>query len=135
MKICTVRSPVSRRAILKGATAGAVAPLFSGQSSGGRRALALIGDRYHNADYIRVALTKMFDGSGVNVDYTIQVEQLSHAGLNSYQLFLCLRDGMVWPDGYLGPDPIARTSTAWKTNTSFPKRSRRIGLARSRRWR
>jgi type 1 glutamine amidotransferase len=24
--------------------------------------------------------------------------------LKGYQLFLCLRDGMIWPDGYLGPD-------------------------------
>jgi type 1 glutamine amidotransferase len=90
--------------MLKSVTSGAVAPLLSGQSASGRRALALIGDRYHNADYIRVALTKMFDGSGLNVDYTIQVEQLSRAGLSGYQIFLCLRDGMVWPDGYLGPD-------------------------------
>lgn len=104
MKNCTNPSAVSRRGILRSAASSAVAPLLAGQSTGGRRALALIGDRYHNADYIRVALTKMFDGSGVAVDYTIELGQLSRAGLKNYQLFVCLRDGMVWPNGYLGPD-------------------------------
>lgn len=121
MKLCTMRSLVSRRAILKGATGGAVATLLSGQSSGGRRALALIGDRYHNADYIRVALTKMFEGSGVNVDYTIQVEQLSRAGLSGYQIFLCLRDGMVWPNGYFGPDAYSAYERDLENEHEFPE--------------
>ena len=81
-----------------------MAPFISRESTRSSRALALIGDRYHNADYIRVALTKMFDGLGVSVDYTIQVEQLSREVLENYDLFLCFRDGMIWPNGYLGPD-------------------------------
>ncbi len=66
--------------------------------------LALIGDRYHNADYIRVALDRVWDGLGVTVDYTIDYGQLSREALKNYQLFVCLRDGMIWPDGYSGPD-------------------------------
>jgi type 1 glutamine amidotransferase len=95
---------LSRRALLRSAAIASIAPLLPGQSRDGRRVLALIGDRYHNPDYIRVALTKMFDGLGVNVDYTIEPDQLSRNVLKNYQLFLCLRDGMVWPGGYLGPD-------------------------------
>jgi type 1 glutamine amidotransferase len=68
------------------------------------RALALIGDRYHNADYIRVALDKTFKELAIPVDYTIQYDQISRNLLKRYQLFLCLRDGMIWPNGYLGPD-------------------------------
>src|SRR5580693_2407267 len=93
---------LSRRAILRTAGAG-IATMAFGQP-GGRRALALIGDRYHNADYIRVALMKMFEGQEVNVDYTIDCDRLSAKVLKDYQLFLCLRDGMIWPGGYLGPD-------------------------------
>jgi hypothetical protein len=99
---------VSRRSLLRGAAAVSGAGLLrlaaSGQKPNGRRVLALIGDRYHNADYIRVALSKMFEGQGVTVDYTIDYSQLSRSLLSNYQLFLCLRDGMIWPTGYLGPD-------------------------------
>jgi hypothetical protein len=73
-------------------------------NSAGPRALALIGDRFHNSDYIRVALDKTFKGLNIPIDYTIQYDQISATMLKGYQLFLCLRDGMIWPDGYLGPD-------------------------------
>ena len=43
------------------------------------RALALIGDRYHNADYIRVSLDKVFDDLNIPIDYTIQYDQISAA--------------------------------------------------------
>jgi hypothetical protein len=98
---------LSRRGLLRTAAAATGAVVIRnllGQKAGSRRALALIGDRYHNPDYIRVALAKVFDGLGVSVDYTIQYDQLSRDLLKNYQLFLCLRDGMIWPDGYLGPD-------------------------------
>jgi type 1 glutamine amidotransferase len=70
----------------------------------GPRALALIGDRYHNSDYIRVALDKVFHELNIPVDYTIHYEHISAGLLKNYQLLLILRDGMIWPDGYLGPD-------------------------------
>jgi type 1 glutamine amidotransferase len=97
----------TRRALLRAvaatAAAGALAlrPLAQGSR---RRALALIGDRYHNADYIQVALDRVLDGLNVSIDYTIDHRQLSRSVLGNYQVFLCLRDGMVWPGGYLGPD-------------------------------
>lgn len=74
------------------------------KNTGGPRALALIGDRFHNSDYIRVALDKTFKDLNIPVDYTIQYDQISRSLLKNYQLFLILRDGMIWPDGYLGPD-------------------------------
>jgi type 1 glutamine amidotransferase len=73
-------------------------------SSSTPRALALIGDRYHNPDYIRVALDKTFKDLNIPIDYTIHYDHISTELLKSYRLFLCLRDGMIWPDGYLGPD-------------------------------
>jgi hypothetical protein len=85
----------------------------------GRRAIALIGDRYHNADYIRVSLGRVFKEVGIPVDYTIAYEQLSRELLKNYQLFLCLRDGMIWPNGYLGPD--AYSDYAHGLENKFPE--------------
>lgn len=110
---------ISRRAVLQGAAAGLVTMAF-GQQSNARRALALIGDRYHNADYIRVALAKMFQGQGVTVDYTIDVESLSANLLKNYQLFVCLRDGMIWPEGYLGPDAYTSYEQGLENRQDFP---------------
>ncbi len=76
----------------------------AGNKSSGPRALALIGDRYHNPDYIRVSLDKVFHDLNISVDYTIHYERISADMLKEYQLLLILRDGMIWPNGYLGPD-------------------------------
>jgi type 1 glutamine amidotransferase len=75
-----------------------------GSASGPPRVLALIGDRYHNSDYIRVSLDRLFGELGLPVDYTTNYDQLSGNLLSRYQLFVCFRDGMIWPGGYLGPD-------------------------------
>jgi hypothetical protein len=85
-------------------------------TSGRPRALALIGDRYHNPDYIRVSLDKVFKSLEIPIDYTIQYDQISQKTLKGYQIFLCLRDGMIWPDGYLGPDAY----TAYEQNLENP---------------
>jgi type 1 glutamine amidotransferase len=111
---------VSRRTVL-GAAAGGMIRIAYGQGAGRRRALALIGDRYHNSDYIRVALNKVFDGAGVTVDYTIHYDQLSSELLKGYQLFLCLRDGMIWPDGYLGPDAYTHYQQDLENPADFGK--------------
>jgi Trehalose utilisation len=96
---------ISRRSLLGMAAAGAGALGYpSPAQTGRRRVLALIGDRYHNADYIRVALDRVLDGLNLRTDYTINYDQLSRDLLGNYQLFLCLRDGMIWPGGYSGPD-------------------------------
>ncbi len=68
------------------------------------RVLALIGDRYHNADYIRVALNRLFHELNLPIDYTINYDQISARLLASYHLFVVLRDGMIWPKGYLEPN-------------------------------
>jgi hypothetical protein len=47
-----------RRALASGLSAALLARQTRAQSKA--RALALIGDRYHNPDYIRVALDKVF---------------------------------------------------------------------------
>ena len=71
------------------------------------RVLALIGDRYHSADYIRVSLDRLFSELDLPIDYTIMYDQLSRDRLRGYGILLCLRDGMIWPGGYLGPDAYA----------------------------
>jgi type 1 glutamine amidotransferase len=124
-----MRSSLSRRRLLKGA--GALA-------SGGvllyprieksaippdetrPRVLALIGDRYHNPDYIRVALTKLFRDLNIPFDYTFNYEQISARLLWSYRLLVVLRDGMIWPNGYLEPNDY-EYSPALENNRDWPK--------------
>jgi type 1 glutamine amidotransferase len=95
----------SRRRLLRSAAGAGLLGPAAGQTAQKRpRALALIGDRYHNPDYIRVSLDKVFREAGIPIDYTILYDQLSRDLLKNYDLFVCLRDGMIWPNGYLGPD-------------------------------
>jgi len=64
-------------------------------------AFALIGDRYHNSDYIRVALGKtLVQNAALAIDFTDEVTHLSAETLNGYRLLIVFRDGMVWPQGY-----------------------------------
>jgi type 1 glutamine amidotransferase len=116
------RTLVQRAGMLAGAGLlglGTGSPLQS-QSNEKQRALALIGDRYHNPDYIRVSLDKVFKDLNIPIDYTIQYDQISARLLKEYQLLLILRDGMIWPDGYLGPDAYAAYEANLETPKSFP---------------
>ena len=108
-----MRPAISRRRLLKsaGALASAEVLLRQREVSSGvptddnrARVLALIGDRYHNADYIRVALNRLFRELNLPIDYTINYDQISARLLASYRLFVVLRDGMIWPQGYLEPN-------------------------------
>ena len=64
-------------------------------------AFALIGDRYHNSDYIRTALGKtIVKDLGVSIDFFDEVKLLDEEGLKGYKLLIILRDGMLWPGGY-----------------------------------
>ena len=66
-------------------------------------AFALIGDRFHNSDYIRTGLGKILaEDLDLAVDFTDDLRALSSGNLASYDLLIIFRDGMVWPDGY-GP--------------------------------
>ncbi len=64
-------------------------------------AFALIGDRYHNSDYIRTALSKTLVGElGLTIDFTDNVRQLNTDTLQGYKMLILFRDAMEWPNGY-----------------------------------
>ncbi len=122
-------SVVSRRRLLKSAGALASAEVLlkthgtstSFPADDNRpRALALIGDRYHNADYIRVALNRLFRELNLAIDYTINYDQISSRLLRPYGLFIVLRDGMIWPHGYLEPNDY-EYSHALENSRDWPK--------------
>lgn len=68
------------------------------------RVLALIGDRYHNPDYIRVALTPIYRELGLPIDFTISIDEIDAARLQNYRVFVAFGAPLNWPNGYLGPD-------------------------------
>jgi hypothetical protein len=122
-------SPLSRRNLLKsvGALTSGGVLLYPREERSGvptedrrPRVLALIGDRYHNADYIRVALNRLFRELNLPFDYTINYEHLSARLLASYQLLVVLRDGMIWPNGYLVPNDY-EYSPGLENNKDWPK--------------
>ena len=64
-------------------------------------AFAVIGDRFHNSDYIRTGLQKtLVKDLGVSIDFTDDVTLLNAEMLEGYQILILFRDGMVWPQGY-----------------------------------
>ena len=73
-------------------------------------AFALIGDRYHNSDYIRTGLTKTIaEPLGITIDFCDETKRLAAATLEGYRLLIIHRDGMIWPDGY----PNEASNAAW----------------------
>jgi type 1 glutamine amidotransferase len=97
----TKAKAISRRALMgnAGAMAAAAALSASGVSrqssiARGPRAIALIGDRAHNADYIRVSLNRLFTELTIPIDYTTNFYDLSANLLKPYQLFVCFRDSL-----------------------------------------
>ena len=80
-------------------------------------AFALIGDRYHNSDYIRTGLSRTItEGLNVSIDFCDETKNLNAETLHGYKLLIILRDGMIWPDGY----PDENTNAAWVA-TGRPK--------------
>jgi type 1 glutamine amidotransferase len=80
-------------------------------------AFGLIGDRYHNSDYIRTALSRTIAKElGVSIDFTDETKSLNQETLDGYKLLIVLRDGMIWPEGY----PDGSTNAAWLA-TGKPK--------------
>ncbi len=64
-------------------------------------AFALVGDRYHNSDYIRTALGKtLIRDMDLSIDFTDEVNLLNADTLKNYKLLIVFRDGMMWPNGY-----------------------------------
>ena len=103
----------SRRSVLAALTAAAW-PARSAQKS---TAFGLIGDRYHNSDYIRTALNRTIAREmGISIDFCDETRMLTAETLSGYRLLIVLRDGMIWPDGY----PDENTNAAWVA-TGKPK--------------
>src|SRR5262244_4256775 len=98
---------ISRRTAL-GACLAAPAVLTARQKA---TAFALIGDRYHNSDYIRTGLTRTIGKQlDVTIDFTDETSLLNAETLDGYKALIILRDGMIWPDGYGGDES---TNAAW----------------------
>jgi hypothetical protein len=73
-------------------------------------AFGLIGDRYHNSDYIRTALNRTIGSElGIPLDLCDETKMLNADTLKRYKLLVILRDGMNWPDGY----PDQSTNAGW----------------------
>jgi hypothetical protein len=52
---------------------------------------ALVGDRYHNSDYIRVSLGKtLSSGLNLHIDFCDEVKMLNAEELQGYQLLIIL---------------------------------------------
>lgn len=64
--------------------------------------LALIGNRFHNHDYIKVTLDKIIvEAIRESFDYSNDITQWTEDTLKPYKLLIILRDGFHWPEGYL----------------------------------
>src|SRR5262245_31354760 len=111
----TLAKPTRRAAL--GAFAGAMLATRA-RAAKKATAFALIGDRYHNSDYIRTALTRnIVRELDISVDFTDETSLLTQETLEGYKLVIVLRDGMIWPDGYGGDES---TNAAWVA-TNRPK--------------
>ena len=70
---------LSRRALVAGLGAAALPAKAQPQNGTRPRVLALVGDRYHNPDYIRTGLDPVFQELDIPIDYTIAYDQISAA--------------------------------------------------------
>jgi len=101
-----MKQQITRRAAISGIAASALLPTNPASAAAKATAFALIGDRYHNSDYIRTALRKtLVKDLGISIDFRDEVELLNAEELKGYKLLIMLRDGMLWPGGYLQGPP------------------------------
>src|SRR5215831_612104 len=99
----------SRRSAIAALAGAGLAPRLA-HSAHKATAYALIGDRYHNSDYIRTGLSRnIAKDLGVSIDFCDETTMLNAETLAGYKLLIILRDGMNWPDGY----PDETTNAAW----------------------
>src|SRR5687768_1119967 len=97
----TRRSAVKNMATAMGGLAASVALGRPARATGKATAFALIGDRYHNSDYLRTGLGKTLGKDrGLSIDFCDEVKLLTAEHLKDYRLLIILRDGMTWPNGY-----------------------------------
>jgi type 1 glutamine amidotransferase len=107
----------SRRSALA-ALAGGALTAVPAKAAKKATAFALIGDRYHNSDYIRTGLTRTIAKQmDVTIDFTDETSLLNAETLDGYKMLIVLRDGMLWPDGYGGDES---SNAAWAA-TGRPK--------------
>jgi type 1 glutamine amidotransferase len=101
-----MKQRITRRSVLSGIAASALLPAARASAATKATAFALIGDRYHNSDYIRTALRKtLVKDADISIDFRDEVELLNADELKGYKLLIMLRDGMLWPSGYLQGPP------------------------------
>lgn len=99
--------PMTRRTAIR--SMALAAPFAFGAEKA--TAFALIGDRYHNSDYIRTGLGKTLGKDlGLTIDFRDEVKLLNAETLKGYKLLIVFRDGMTWPDGY--PDESSNAAFA-----------------------
>jgi len=68
---------------------------------------ALVGDRWHNFDYIRTALTRtLVKESGAVITFTPDNTLLTRETLAVHKLLIMLCDGLAFPGGYTTPYPF-----------------------------
>ena len=113
----SILANTTRRSVIAALAGAALAP-FPGKAAKKATAFALIGDRYHNSDYIRIGLTRTIAKEmDVTIDFTDETSLLNAETLDGYKVLIVLRDGMIWPDGYGGDES---TNAVW-VNTGKPK--------------
>jgi hypothetical protein len=96
-----MKQSITRRSALSAMAMTALSPSLPAQAPKQATAFALIGDRYHNSDYIRTALSKtLVKDLGISIDFRDEVKLLNAEQLKGYKLLIILRDGMLWPSGY-----------------------------------
>lgn len=97
---------------------------FATQSlqSGKMHALVLIGDRFHEPEHLRQGLEPVFQATGVNPHFTVDVRALNAETLGKVQLLVILRDGMNWPEGPSKPNLIWMTPEQEKAVVDFAER-------------
>jgi len=97
---------ITRRTAIQSLAASALLRAASPKAT----AFALVGDRYHNSDYMRTGLGKtLVRDAGVSIDFSDEVKLLNTENLTGYKLLIVFRDGMLWPEGY----PDESSNAAW----------------------
>ena len=89
----------------------------SADSGDVRPVLALLGDRYHNVDYLRINFNRLFAELGLAYEYTSNYEWFGDEEqttrlLAGRKLLILGRDGMIWPSGYVGPEAYGHYITS-----------------------
>ncbi len=75
---------------------------FAGLPKVHATALAIVGDRYHNPDYIKTSLNKtLVRDNGLSIDYLWEDDYFTEELLRNYKMLIMFRDGFLWPNGYV----------------------------------